>query len=81
MSGIEYATIMTTESSGSLEERIRGGLDGMMRIYHVPPELRELKLQKVLSMDYRAIGHNILGEFIAYIEEVNEHAFEELLNR
>ena len=32
-------------------------------------------------MDYRAIGRTVLQEFMAYIEETNEQAFEELLRR
>ena len=30
------------------------------------------KIEKVLALDYRALGRRILGEFKEYIEKVNE---------
>lgn len=79
VSGIEYATLMTTESSSSLDVRIAGALNGIMTIYNVPKDIRETKIEKVLSMDYYKIGQSILEEFKAYIEKANEHAFEDIL--
>ena len=81
VSGIEYATLMTTESSASLENRISSALNTIMMIYNVPEELREMKIRKVLSMDYKKTGKRIFKEFRQYIEEVNENAFDELLNK
>lgn len=69
VSGIEYATIMTTENSAPLDVRIAGAMCGVMMIYNVPTEIRMMKIQKVLAMDYRAIGRRILNEFIQYVEE------------
>lgn len=80
ISGIEYATFMTTESSSALDVRIRGALDTIMMIYNVPKELRENKIQKALALDYRKMGREILSEFIAYVNETNESAFEKLYN-
>jgi len=63
VSGIEYATIMTTESSASLKYRIAGALNTIMMIYQVPVELRRKKIEKVLALDYKAIGRRVLDEF------------------
>lgn len=81
VSGIEYATLMTTANSAPLDVRIAGALHSIMMIYNVPEEIRRMKVQKVLAMDYRAIGRRILKEFRSYVEEVNEQAFEEYLIR
>ncbi len=77
VSGIEYATLMTTDEATSLDLRIAGALHSIMLIYNVPEELRELKIKKVLDMDYRAIGRSIFKEFLTYIDEVTEMALEE----
>ncbi len=81
VSGIEYATLMTTADSAPLDVRIAGALHSIMMIYNVPEETRRMKVQKVLAMDYRDIGRKILREFRDYVEEVNEQAFEEYLIR
>ena len=81
VSGIEYATLMTTDDSVPIDMRISGALNSIMMLYQVPEEIRRQKIQRVLAMDYRAIGCTVLQEFMAYIEETNEQAFEELLRR
>lgn len=81
VSGIEYATLMTTQSSAPLENRISSALNTIMMIYNVPEDLRKMKIAKVLSMDYRKTGKRIFKEFRQYIEEVNENAFDELMNK
>ena len=81
VSGIEYATMMTTESSAPLDVRIAGALNGIMLLYNVPESMRKTKIEKVLAMDYRAIGKKILEEFIEYINATTENALEELLQR
>lgn len=78
VSGIEYATLMTTQTSAPLDKRISGALDTIMKIYNVHDEIRQKKIEKVLSMDYRSLGRRIFKEFKQYIEDVNEQAFEEL---
>ena len=72
VSGIEYATLMTRESNMPLPIQIERTLNTIMTIYGVPEELRRIKIQKVLAMDYRALGRRILSEFKNYIEMVNE---------
>jgi len=72
VSGIEYATIITREEDTPLPRQIERALNSIMLIYGVPEELRKVKIQKVLDMDYRTLGRRILREFREYIEKVNE---------
>jgi AcrR family transcriptional regulator len=72
VSGIEYATIMTSESEIPLDKQVECALDSIMTLYGVGEELRKQKIEKVLSMDYRAIGQRILKGFKEYIDKVNE---------
>ena len=72
VSGIEYATIMTKETEIPLPMQIERALNSIMLLYDVPEDLRRSKIQKVLSMDYRALGRKILADFKQYISEVNE---------
>lgn len=78
VSGIEYATLMTTEISAPLDVRISGALNQIMNIYDVPEETRKTKIARVLDMDYRAIGQRILKDFIEYVEKVTDAAFEDV---
>ena len=66
VSGIEYATLMKTDDT-SLEDRIAGALNGIMIIYGVPQEVRHRKIKKVLEMDYKTVGRNVLEEFKKYV--------------
>lgn len=79
VSGIEYATLMTTQNSAPLETRIAGAMQVILGIYNIPEEIRKLKVQKVLAMDYRAIGHQMLLEFKQYVKEANEESVLKLL--
>ena len=72
VSGIEYATIMTKETEISLPVQIERALNSILLLYAVPEDQRRSKIQKVLSMDYRALGRTILADFKQYISEVNE---------
>lgn len=78
VSGVEYATLMTTENSAPLDIRISGALNQIMSIYDVPEETRKIKIARVLDMDYRATGQRILEDFIEYVEKVTDKAFEEV---
>lgn len=78
VSGIEYATLMTTDDSAALDVRIAGAVNNILSIYNVPEEIRKIKIEKVLKMDYHAIGKRILKEFKDYVHKTNEHIFEEL---
>ena len=81
ISGIEYASMMTTRESAPIDVRIAGALNNIMLIYQVPEEVRKKKIQRVLTMEYTAIGRQMLQKFIVYIEETTEQAIEELLKR
>lgn len=80
ISGIEYATVMRTAHSASLEQSIEGALDTVMSLFGVPIELRRAKLARVLAMDYRAIGKKVYAEFKEYVTETNEQALEDVLS-
>ena len=72
VSGIEYATLMTREEDIPLAVQIERTLNTIMTIYGVPEEIRRVKIEKVLAMDYRALGRRILTEFKEYIAMINE---------
>jgi len=77
VSGIEYATLMTTHDSASLEIRIAGALNQIMTLYNVPADVRKMKIDKVLAMDYGNIGRRIFTEFTEYIDSENSRLPEE----
>lgn len=79
VSGIEYATLMTTDDGVPLEKRIAGALGNILGIYGVPAEIRDKKIARVLALDYRAIGRRALKEFKEYVQQANEQAFLDLL--
>ena len=77
VSGIEYATLMTTPASASLEVRIAGALNQIMTLYNVPADVRKMKIDKVLAMDYDRIGRRIFTEFTEFIDSENSRLSEE----
>ena len=79
VSGIEYATLMTTGDSASLNVRIAGAVNTVLKIYNVPEEIIDKTLDKVLVMNYRRIGKRVLKEFKEYVENATEQAFYDLL--
>lgn len=80
VSGIEFATLMTTHDSAPLETRITGALNNILMIYDVPEDIRRQKIRKVLSLDYRKLGLTVLEQFKNFVAETNELAFEDLLD-
>ena len=78
ISGIEYATLLHTEHTASIEHRIEGALNTIMMLFGVSEELRRTKIKKVLAMDYRAIGRKVYEDFKRYVTETNEHNLEEI---
>ncbi|MBE6944075.1 MAG: helix-turn-helix transcriptional regulator [Ruminococcaceae bacterium] len=72
VSGIEYATIMTREAETPLEVQIEKTLDTILYLFGIPEETRKMKIEKVLSMDYRSLGHDLLLGFPEYVARVNE---------
>ncbi len=79
VSGIEYATLNTSGVTVTLETRIAGALNAILSTFHVPEETRKMKIDRVLSMDFRKIGRRVLKEFKQYVEDTNEQALMDLL--
>ena len=78
VSGIEYASIMKENAEAfSLDKRIVKTLRMVMKAYNVPVDIREQKIQKVLSIDYRKIGRQFVKGFTEYVEMINERALNE----
>lgn len=81
VSGIEYATLLTASEVASLELRVGGALQTILTIYNVPKEVREQKIKKVLSMNYKALGLDTLKKFRKYVDQTTEQALLDLLKR
>ena len=81
VSGIEFATFMTTDDAVDIETRIAGALHNILGIYGVPKEVRDIKIKKVFAMDYKVMGKKVLREFKDYVERINEQIFLEMLKR
>ncbi len=81
VSGIEYATLLTTSEAAGLELRVEGALRAILTIYNVPKEIREEKIKKVLSMEYQALGLDTLRKFREYVDQATEQALLDLLKR
>ena len=78
VSGLEYASLMRENAEDvPLDKRVVKTLNVVMKAYNVPEEVREQKLQKVLSLDYRRIGHQFIDGFAEYVEMTNEQALKE----
>ena len=72
VAGIEHATMNAIDKTVPLETRISGALNTIMTIYNVPEEIRKIKIDKVLAMNYRSIGKRIFNEFKEYVEQKSE---------
>ncbi|MBQ3000424.1 MAG: helix-turn-helix transcriptional regulator [Oscillospiraceae bacterium] len=72
VSGIEYGTIMTREEKTPLEVQIELTLNTILYLFGVPEDIRRAKIEKVLAMDYRALGHKLLLGFPEYVAKVNK---------
>ena len=71
VAGIEQATLNAIDKSVPFETRISFALNTIMTIYNVPEDIRRIKIEKVLAMDYRSIGNRIFKEFKEYVEKAN----------
>ena len=81
VSGIEYATLFTTKKSASLEIRVAGAIRTILSIYNVPKEIRDKKIGKVLSMNYKQLGLDTLEKFRKYVDQTTEQALLDLMKR
>ena len=79
VSGIEYATLVTTADSATLEMRISGALNAILGIYNVPQEIRAQNIEKVLKMDYRKFGRRVLKEFRQFVDKTTQQALMDLV--
>ncbi len=80
VSGIEYATLLTTPTSPPLETRIEGAMKTILGIYNVPEERIRKKTEMALKMDYRKFGSEVLDAFKDYVQEVTEGIVTEAEN-
>ena len=82
VSGIEYASIMKENAEVfTLEQRIVKTLNMVMKAYNVPEEVRQQKIQKVLSIDYRKIGRQFIDGFTEYVETLNQRVLDAAHNQ
>ena len=79
VSGMEYTTLRTNETSPSLEQRIEGALAIILTVYGVPDDIRRMKTKKVLAMDYRGISRRVFTEFKDYVERTTEQTLVEIM--
>lgn len=79
VSGIEYATLMTTDYSPELSVRVAGALKGILKIYGVPDDQCEDCINKVLQMDYQSVGRRFMKNFTDYVRSVSEQQLEQYL--
>lgn len=78
VSGIEYASLMKENAEDvPLDRRVTKTLRVVMKAYNVPEDIREMKIQKVLSIDYRKIGRQFIEGFTEYVGKINEQALKE----
>ena len=77
--GIQYITVTADDSILPLKTRIGGALEYILNIYGIDKETRQAEIERVLRLDCREIGRNVLAGFIKYINETNEQAFSEML--
>lgn len=81
VSGIEFATFMTTDNVVDVETRVTGALDNILGIYGVPPEVRDIKIRKVFSTNYTELGKMVLAGFKEFVNKTNEQIFIDMLKR
>lgn len=82
VSGIEYASLCKENADDiPLDKRVASTLEAVMRLYNVPQELQQMKIEKVLNMDYRRIGRRFIDGFIKYVEAENKKALDEVIEK
>ena len=79
VSGIEFATLITAGDPVPLERRLTGALHNILGIYGVPEDVRNTKIQKVLTMDYKGLSKKILEEFKEYVAKINHETFLDII--
>ena len=79
VSGVEYTTLMNTPCSPPLDIRLSGALKAILKIYGVPDSEVTPCIEKVLQMDYRRIGRQVLAQFTDYVHNITEEQLENFL--
>ena len=77
--GIQWSTITTNDNIIPLQTRISDALKQILRLYNVDEATIDYEINRVLNIDCRAIGKQVLSEFINYVEEHNQHTLDEML--
>ena len=78
VSGIEYATLMTTHDSADINARIQGAVRTILGIYLVPKEISSVKIQKATALNYREFGLNTLEEFKHIVFNIDDQYIDEV---
>ena len=81
VSGIEYATLMTTDSSVPLVPRVTAALELIFRLYNVPKDVQARQIAGALSSDYQTLSISLPEEFKAFVDHETEQALHDLLTR
>lgn len=76
VSGIEYATLMTTEDSAGIDARLNGALRTILGIYLVPKEISAIKIQKAAALNHREFGMNTLKDFREFVFNIDDEYIE-----
>lgn len=79
--GIQYSIITANDNILPLKMRVSGALNQILSIYNIDEQTRTSEIEKVLQMDCRQLGKQVLAEFIKYVEKTNEHTLKDLLQR
>ena len=79
VSGIEYATFMRTGDSAPVDVRIKGAIKYILKVYSVPDDIIERKIEKLFSLDFEKIGKRVLRDFKEFVERTNEQTIEEII--
>lgn len=79
--GIQYSTVTANDDILPLKIRVSGALHQILNIYNVDEQTRTAEIEKILQMDCRKLGKQVLAEFIKYVEKTNEQTLEDLLQR
>lgn len=82
VSGIEYAALCPENAEDvPLSKRITSSLMAVMKIYNVPEELRQIKIDKIHNMNYHRIGRRLIDGFTKYVEDENRKALDEVIEK
>ncbi|MBO5364373.1 MAG: TetR/AcrR family transcriptional regulator [Clostridia bacterium] len=74
-SGIEFSALTSPcHADHTLEDKISSVLDSLFLLYKIPKEERERVIGKILELDYRNLGQELLGQFANRLKQSAEDA-------